>query len=268
MIKQILILLPLSIVLLLTYCTEPLVPEPDMEMEEEEEEEFIADPRLENGSCPDTLSPFYIESGGLVVIEAESAIIDGTDWQVDSTLTGFSNLGYIVWKGNDFFNLPGRGVLTYKIRITETGRYRFVWKSRITQGSSFTDFNDSWLRIADADHFYGQKGNGDIVYPKGSNQDPIEESSGQGSTVPEGAGSNGWFKVYMNTVGSWHWRATTSDNDPHQIYVVFDEAGDYTIEISGRSFGHGIDRFILFNDNFDFANVTNDSRELSEVMCE
>lgn len=57
----------------------------------------------------------------------------------------------------------------------------------------------------------------------------------------------------------------TSDNDAHQVYARFDSAGEYEIQISGRSNYHAIDRFVLFrqlnaNANVSQADATNNSR--------
>jgi hypothetical protein len=92
------------------------------------------------------------------------------------------------------------------------------------------------LRFPTVNDFYGEKASGERIYPKGSGKIP----------VTEGAGSNGWFKVYMNKVGEWFWRSSTSENDPHDIFAKFDVAGIYDIEISGRSKFHAIDQFVLF----------------------
>lgn len=233
---------------------------------EEEVEIIVADALSSNGGCPDTLSPFYIEKDGLLSLETESADFAGTSWKLDSLLSGYSGKGYLVWNGDDNFNKPGIGLLNFRIRITNPGTYRFSWKSRIAAGSSNTDFNDSWLRIPDADHFYAKTEDGRYVYPKGSTQPPVTESSGQSNTTPEGSGSNGWFKVYMNTLGKWWWRSTTSDNDPHFIYAVFKEAGDFTVQISGRSKSHAIDKFVLYRQDISKEDATSNS--LSEIVCE
>jgi len=224
---------------------------------------------IPDDTCDEGKVAVFVEKDELVIVEVEKAVFKSTDWRFDNSLSGYSGEGYLVWDGPDSFSQPGTGMITYKIRISNPGTYRFLWQSRITSGSSNTDFNDNWLRIPDANHFYGRRNSdGNIVYPKGTQLPPIPESDGQTTTDPEGAGSDGWFKIYMNTVGSWHWQSSTSDNNPHDIYAVFDTAGDYTIEISGRSNGHGIDKFVLFTENItqDDATATNASE--SEIKCE
>ena len=202
----------------------------------------VVNPAPDPNPCSGTQTPTFAENNSIIVIEAESNLIPSDKWSYVSTLSGFTGSGYIVGK-NDSFGVPGAGTIPYKVTIENAGTYRFIWRSRITEGTSFTDFNDSWLRIADADDFYGQGFEKDTtipstVYPVGTGKTPN----------PEGASADGWFKIYMNTVGSWHWQASTFDHNPHKIYAQFDNPGTYTVEISARSKGHGIDKFILFQE--------------------
>ena len=195
----------------------------------------------------------YVEKDGIVSAEIES--VEGTiTWDRKSDISGFDGEGYLVWNKEDNFNTPGVGVLTYKLNITTTGTYRFVWRSRITEGTSISEANDSWLRFGDAADFFGEK-EGSIVYPKGIGKTPN----------PEGSSSDGWFKVYMNNVGEWFWRSNTSDNDPHNIFVTFNSAGTYTMEVSGRSRFHALDRFVLFIESKTLEEAQNAAR--SEIIC-
>ena len=72
--------------------------------------------------------------------------------------------------------------------------------------------------------------------------------NGSGKTPnPAGSSKDGWFKIYRGGSDlSFKWQSSTSDNDGHDIYVEFDTAGVYTMEISARSSGHAIDQFVLF----------------------
>lgn len=221
----------------------------------EDGEEVLMKQELEEiREMPCTSGVLYLEKDGFVRIEAES-ILDANDWVKADSLGGFSGDGYLVWTKEDNFNTPGKGLLKYSVKITNPGTYQFVWSSRITQGTSNTDFNDSWLRIPTANDFYAEKDGGAIVYPKGSGKTPL----------PEGSGSNGWFKVYMNRVGEWFWRSSTSDRDPHNIYARFDSPGIYDIEISGRSKFHAIDQFVLFKTDKNLTVAK--SAALSEITC-
>jgi len=196
----------------------------------------------------------YLEIEGLVVIEAEKDSLP-LGWNIENDIDGFTGDGYLVWRGQDSFGNPGNGLISYYVNIVTPGTYRFNWRSRITIGDDITEHNDNWLKIPEADDFFATQGITSKIYPHGSGKSPN----------PEGAGSDGWFKVYMNTVGSWKWDANTSDNDAHQIYATFGTEGTYTILVSGRSNGHGIDRMVLSHINRPDAEAQ--SVTLIQTLC-
>ena len=174
----------------------------------------------------------YNELGGTVVIEAENLNLPA-GWNVENATTGFTGTGYINWTGGEFFNAQGNGTISSTIQINTPGTYLFEWRNKIGAGTSNTDNNDTWVRFNDASDFYAVSGS-TTIYPQGSGQIP---------TV-NGAGGDNWFKVYSNS-SSWNWQTRTNDNNPYAIYVDFDTPGVYTMEISGRSENHFIDRITL-----------------------
>lgn len=185
----------------------------------------------------------FVEQESLVVVEIESAPLK-SEWKVQNTSISGNQIKYYAAQINDYNN-PGRGILSYKIKINSPGTYRFQWHCKVGHGNSPTNANDIWLKIPDADDFYAEKLSsghssghsvGHIVHPRG----------GCTSDCPEGAGKNGWFKVYSNGTVNWTWRSSTNDNDPHAIFARFDNAGTYTIQISARSQHHFLNRFVLY----------------------
>lgn len=189
--------------------------------------------------CPQDFQ--FNESEGMVAIEVESQPPNG-DWARETSINGFLGSSYYVWEGENLFGDPGSGVMEYKIRINNPGKYRFTMRSRITEGNSGSESNDLWVRFQDADEFYGER-NGERVYPRDNMRGP----NGTDQTpYPEGSSEDGWLKAYMNQLNQWHWNARTSDNDGRNIYVEFFEPDIYTMEIAGRSRGFGIDRFVLY----------------------
>ena len=171
----------------------------------------------------------FEEKNGTLTFEAESINLSSS-WKKQNSKPGYTGSGYIIWTGNNYFTSPGNGQLKIKIKINTPGKYKFEWRNCAAIGNLTTEHNDSWLKFPDADDFYGQKGNS-IVYPKGS---------GKGNE-PNGAGGNGYFKIYVNST-SWRNQASTSDHDPHDIFIHFNSKGTYEMIISGRSNGHGIDK--------------------------
>lgn len=214
------------------------------------------DTDTDSSSCEDPASFIFNENDGLVVVEFENAVIN-EDWALENSNNGFTGDGYLVWNGNQYFNNPGNGTMTFKINIETTGTYQFMWHSAITIGNNGTEHNDTWLRFDDADDFYGEKVNGDgVVYPSGRGKSPN----------PQGSSSDGWFKIFRSGGVEYKWQALTSDNNAHEIFVRFDQPGVYLMEVSARSSGHAIDKFVLFNNNWSAADATSSS-ELSVISC-
>lgn len=210
--------------------------------------EVAASPTINELSMPEECGQAaYQDTDGLVIIEAENLLLNNVNWSVKTGFDDFTGDGYLSWNGNNNFNRPGIGLITTKINITKTGRYRFQWRSRIGVGTNSTEHNDSWLRFPDASDFYGEK-NGARVFPRGTGKSPN----------PEGSSADGWFKIYLSGSTTWTWRTSTSDNDPHDIYVEFDTPGIYTMELSGRSKDHLIDRISLSNGATDPLNLDNE----------
>ncbi len=189
----------------------------------------------------------FEEANGLVTIEAESLNLGGTDWEVKTTASGYTGSGYIEWTGANYFAAPGNGLIETSVTINTPGIYKVKWHNRVGFGVNSTEHNDTWLRFPDADDFFGQKG-ASIIYPYGSGQTPN----------PNGAGADGWFKVFLSGSLEWVWNSSTSDNDGHDIFVKFDNPGTYTLQLSGRSQYHQIDRITLFlpsaSDPFNLGN--------------
>ena len=96
------------------------------------------------------------------------------------------------------------------------------------------------------------RSNGSVVYPRGSGRTPN----------PEGAGADGWLKVYLSGTTNWTWSTLTNDGLGYPIFVTFDNPGEYTIEISARSNSHFIDRLTLAKDASAATNLS-----LEETVC-
>ena len=183
---------------------------------------------------------YFNEVDGLVVVEMESINPTG-NWIEKTDRDGFAGTSFFEWGGPDLFVEPGSGLLNYIVKINTPGQYRFQWHSKVGHGSVTTEANDSWLRIPDAKKFYSLKtiNSQDTVYPRGVCT----------THCPEGAGKNGWFKVYCPGTFEWTWSTVTYDRNSHLIFADFDRPGFYTIQISGRSSHHLIDRFVLYQSN-------------------
>lgn len=212
----------------------------------------------------------YDEQESIVVVEIESRSINSSWTQGTSVLDG-DTLTYFTAKANSLSN-PAVGTLNYRIQINNPGTYRFQWHSKVGVGTSATDSNDDWLKIL-ADDFYAKKNAdkpqasaaGHIVHPNPTSSNKKEEEG-----YPNGNSKNGWFKVYSTgSAGTqpWKWKTFTSDSDPHAIYADFDSIGIYTVQISGRSAGHFLDRFVMYDESlYTESSATSLTREANPLV--
>ncbi len=188
-------------------------------------------------------SDAYMEKDGVVVIEMEHASVLNQYWTIQ---TGAGSLGdgYIQYEGPDHMNAhQDNKTMTYNVQISTPGTYQFLWKTRRGFNSqSFDGANDSWLKI-NADDFYGMK-NGSKVECKGD-----------------------FMKVWIQkdefSLDCW---GEHHGQNSLVIYAQFDVAGEYTIDVSGRSQGHVIDRMALFMDGKK-AIATDNTTPESETGC-
>lgn len=216
----------------------------------EEVEEEVMQP------CTNSSDFIFNEKDGLVTVEFEEAAFP-TNWKQKSDGSSFSGKGYMIWEGPQNLSNPGIGTVTFKIKIENAGTYQVLWKSAVKTGNNGTDHNDSWLRFNDATNFYAQKDDS-RVYPKDIGKTPN----------PAGASKDGWFKIYRSGNDlDFKWQSNTFDNNPHDIFAVFQNPGTYIMEVSARSSGHGIDKFVLFNNSFSKAEAIADSNVNSVITC-
>lgn len=183
----------------------------------------------------------FEERNGIAILEMEAKSAGSFN---NEAMSGASAGRGLAYRGANSFGTPGNSTINYSIRINSPGTYRFIWRNRIgviASSNASTEHNDAWLKITGGNSlFYGAKGsqNGSRVYPGGSGRFP----------VAEGNTSGGWFKVYTNII-NWNWDTWTSDFDGHFIYANFPSAGTYTVQVSGRSNGHFIDRMVLYKES-------------------
>jgi len=193
-------------------------------------------------------------------IEAEEFVLTD-DWHTKTLISGYLGSSYIVWEGATYYNDPGFATLSMDIMINHPGKYRFQWRSLASDDMSqptVTDNNDSWLRFVDADEFYGEL-NGQVLCPQGGQSVPCANG------YVHGASSDGWLKVFKNNPG-WTWQTRTSDFEDFNVFVEFNEAKVYTLEISARSDEHLIDKMVLWRTDGDTPSES-DMNAFAETSC-
>lgn len=170
------------------------------------------------------VSDTFVENDGFVWFEAEAGEFTG-NWLASTDLGHYSGDSYIIWEGPDLFNSSqaGQDTIQYQFEITTPGNYELRWRSRIGKGDSSTESNDSWVRFPSGVNVAGEQ--------------PLF----------------GWSKVHMGHTGAWFWDARVDDHAGASVRQYF-PAGIHTMEVSGRSNGHAIDKIALFK--YDYLSLS------------
>ncbi|ADE53517.1 PKD domain-containing protein [Coraliomargarita akajimensis] len=192
----------------------------------------------------------WIESGGMVVIEAENVDLT-SDWVARPSTHGAANAmggslgdGWLEWTGAQYYGntqteAQAVAILTFEFEITNPGDYYFRWRSKQ----------------------YNNVGSGDA-----GNDSYVSLTSG---TPVAGYQDFGQFhKVWVQSQQAWSWQTTF---EPHHgehyannLVRRHYEAGTHTIRLAARSPGHAIDRIVLHRTDVPFNQATFESAAESE----
>ena len=140
------------------------------------------------------------------VIEIES-VDPASGWSEETQFPGFTGESYYRWVGGDFFNTPGRGVMTYRFFAKEAGTYQVRIHNRHNHPDPSLQ-NDCWMSV-------------------------------NGSSWIKTYSNNG------ANAGIWTWDFQFDPGRFPVRYNL--NRGLNEIRISGRSNGFMIDRLVVFN---------------------
>ena len=171
----------------------------------------------------------FQESGGLVVMEAESVVVD-EPWKFETSLPGFTGSGYLRFDGNDVMGRGNAlGFLSYRFQIYSAGVYTMVFRSN-KNNTLATWANDCYTLMNDIT-------NGGFVGP------------------PE------YTKTFMQgSPNIWRYKLQYDLEDGSRPEPTFSfAAGAYELEIAGRSRDFFIDRIVLYQAAAVSLNVVEDT---------
>ncbi len=231
---------------------------------------------------------FYCEDDGVLVVEAEAEDpCEGIDPQfcgwfqgtIKDTLidtvalkpfNGFEGDGFLVWNVdcdtsenvNDYGGCEGIAPpefsqpIRYNVHFETPGIYRFIirtWQPNIGYDGIFDGpsslNNDLWVRFIGGTGFNVKK-----------QEDPIPDDT---VFVEEE-----FFKMFQAQPNKWTWD-TFGDAEfiGEEVNWQIDSAGNYAVEIGGRSFLFGFDKFALYHTDLSFKGEAT-SAPSSETNCE
>ncbi len=188
-------------------------------------------PTAPAGVTPDVVPPktgsTFQEVDGKIVIEAESVPLSD-EWILDTAESDYSGAGYIRWLPSWMGKISHQhqGVLVYKLRINNPGKYRMALRSSHAGAPERDKWNDCWTVMGL-----------NPVHPYGTTRKTYHSINQK--QFDEG------------TEFSWH---TTHDNygsvaktDGHFSVPIYDlTVGDHYFWILGRSGGFRIDKIHFF----------------------
>lgn len=195
------------------------------------------------GECVETIpcEENPTEQDGLLVFECEIAQNLPTTWEVVTDIPGYTGTGFLRYVGQEYINNPGNQGFTYKINISNPGRYRFQMRSR-QYGPESNYNNDYWIRFPNV---------GVRKYQGGVDKGPLV----------------GWFKIYQNQANTWSYQTYAVEENPHQVYVDFLVPGTYEINVSARDDLMMLDRFMFYKDPVTETQATTDLPPASPITC-
>ncbi|MGC6427861.1 MAG: hypothetical protein ACON5H_12815 [Akkermansiaceae bacterium] len=194
-------------------------------------------------NSPVTESIFQ-EVDGKLVIEAESVPLTG-DWILDTTEEGYTGKGYLRFMPKYIHAIVSqtRGVLTYKLRITNPGKYHLALKHSNVGAPERDKWNDCWTLMGIDPH------------PWGSVRKTYQSISQE--QFENGLGFN--FRTTHNNYGPV---AHKDGEFSKPIYEL--TAGDHYFFIMGRSGGYRLDKIHFFKEGVE--GFTDDTQETTPIL--
>ena len=190
-----------------------------------------------DGDTPPPEGAYLPNVNGDIVFEVEDAGLSdqgGWTYKTQADEAGhepFTGEGFYVWEGGPQFGTPGSGVLSYQFTPDTSGVYYVnIRGSRVESSESTTDENDTFVRILDG---------GSVLDARdGFKNGTLHEPDYTGDPA------QGWLKSFQSGGQTTDWLWANKNVDDVGIPIAYElVAGQtYTIELSGRSPGHEIDR--------------------------
>ncbi|MEM0913418.1 MAG: hypothetical protein AAGK09_02295 [Planctomycetota bacterium] len=181
-------------------------------------------------NLPATESIFQ-EVDGRIVIEAESVPLTGF-WELHTEEDGYTGDGYLRYMSPYIhaIHVQARGVLIYKLRITEPGKYRMALKHSHRGAPERDKWNDCWTLM------------GVDIAPWGMVRKTYH-------AISKEAFENGQGFSYSTTFDNY---GVMRNKEGHFSKPLYDlEAGDHYFFIAGRSGGYHLDKIHFFKEGVD-----------------
>jgi len=191
--------------------------------------------------------PVFVESDGIVVIEAESTASRPGKWVGKRAVEGYTGKGHIEFTGNKPSNGPAHSPLVYYFKINKPGTYRLHLRAhKNLQGEPKDRCNDAYVRVAG--NFRATEDAADKKHADATLEVLKQDT-----------------KCFGGSHTGWGW-AQTLDLGNHQFRVPryrFAAGETYALVVSGRSQRFNIDRIVFCHESVDTAKAKDPERDES-----
>lgn len=171
--------------------------------------------------------PVFIESGGVVAIEAESTSSRKGSWKEKTDVAGFSGTCHLEFTGNSITNGPPKSPLKYSFKVKKAGKYQLTIRARKRLESKRHDLsNDCYVSLK-----------GDFEAAGGAPLEILKTDT----------------KMFGGDADKWGW-TNQLDFNHKKASAIYDLKADevYELTISGRSKNFNFDRFLFIHESKDF----------------
>ncbi|MGF1508773.1 MAG: hypothetical protein ACFB9M_04635 [Myxococcota bacterium] len=219
-------------------------------------------PGSEDAGAPSPAATF-VEQEGEVIMEMESATIPaGSEWTMQSELSGHTGTGYLQFRGNGVCNGPANDPVDFSFELTTQARFRLHLRAARFHHCVRGQPHGSNNRCEENDRTCNSLG-----YPSGnqcpesnqcirtdiSNDAFVQIRTEGGDYVPfvdqpSGSVGNG-IKLFGGGNNSWSWTGNNAlDTNGRKWAAEWDlSPGVYRLVIHGRSQDFRIDRVLLYD---------------------
>ncbi len=187
-------------------------------------------------SRPTAAREVFLESDGVVVMEAESSASKPGKWKGKTDLEGFTGKGYIEYTGNKPAGGPPGTTLVYFFKIEKAGTYTLHLRAhKRLEGEEQDKCNDCYVRVE-----------GDYS----ASEDAGDKHNDDARLKTLRADT----KLYGGHAKTWGWAETLDlggHNNKRKPKYVFKAGETYALGISGRSQRFNLDRIVFRHESVD-----------------
>lgn len=189
-------------------------------------------------ALPAQAKKVFLESDGVVVIEAESSSSKPGKWAGKTDLEGFTGKGYIEYTGNKPAGGPIGSTLVYFFKIEKAGAYTLHLRAhKRLEGEESDKCNDAYVRV-------------EGKYSASEDAGDKHNDNARLETLRKDT------KLYGGSAKGWGWAETLDlggHNNKRKPRYIFKAGQTYALGVSGRSQRFNIDRIVFRHESVELA---------------